>query len=150
MENIKRSDLQNISPVYDLTRSEELEQLDRMAPQTLAAPQLEGFEIDALERMLGLYEVAPQAATLKEPPMGDLSLSMMSGPQIRGFFRKMVMNFRFTASQLMEQDALKSESTESNAVSSRLGHVSTMVDLLDEILNYQDGILARMSTEQKA
>ena len=97
MTNIRPSDLVNVSPVYDLARAEELEQLDELAPVSIGASSIDEMELTAVTHMLGLNEAPPAAAALEAPPRGDLSLLSMTGPQIRGAFRRMVVNFRFNA-----------------------------------------------------
>jgi hypothetical protein len=150
MAKIQRSDMQNISPVYDLNRAGQLEELDELAKQGLDAAQLQELEMAPVENLLGLREVAPQAATLSAPPRSEVTLHVMSGPQVRGFFRRMVLNYTLNHDQVMDQLKPREEDQEVRGVKNRLQHVTSMMNQLDEMLRSQDAILGRLAGEQKA
>jgi hypothetical protein len=150
MAKIQRSDMQNISPVYDLNRAGQLEELDELAGQGLDAAQLQELEMAPVEHLLGLREVAPQAASLSPPPSSETTLQVMTGPQVRGFFRRMVLNYKLNHSQVMEQLKPREDDQEVRGVTNRLQHVTSMINQLDEMLRNQDDILGRLAGEQKA
>ncbi len=149
MVEIKRTDLSGAGPVYDLTPAGELEKLDEMAPQA-AVSETELAEIEAFEQMLGLRDVPAQEASLKPPPQAENPLVSQSGAQIRGTFRKLVINFRFNEEQVKQTEVMQQDRPEVQSVLKRMGHVEAMVDQLDGILHDQDEILGRMASEHKA
>lgn len=150
MAKIQRSDMQNISPVYDLNRAGQLEQLDELAGPGLDAAQIQELEMAAVEQLLGLREVAPQAATLSPPPRQETSLQVMTGPQVRGTFRRMVLNYQLNHSQVTDRLAQHEDNQEVRGVKNRLQHVTAMMSQLEDMLLSQDAILGRLAGEQKA
>ena len=149
MVEIKRTDLSAAGPVYDLARSEGLEQLDALAQvQDQAAAEIQpaiGFE-----QLLGLLEAPVQAGALSPPPLTENSLSAQSGPLVRGQLRKIVLNNELTARQLLEASPLQGERPEAQALKNRLGFVDSMTQLLDGVLKTQDTILGRIAVDHKS
>ena len=149
MVNIQRTDASSAGPVYDLTRSEGLEQLDSLAPKMDVAA-LEMEPVVGFEELLGLLDVPAQAGSLGAPPLTESSLSAQSGPQVRGQLRKLVLNCEFNTNQLLQVPVLQSERPEAQAVKNRLGFVDSMVQLLDGALRTQDDILGKIAVDHKS
>jgi hypothetical protein len=149
MVNIQRTDPSAAGPIYDLTRSEGVEQLDALAPP-VEPSALDLEQLTAFEEMLGLREVPAQAGALAAPPLTGDSLSTQTGPQIRGQMRKMVLNCEVNVRQLAETQSLQSERPEAQAVRNRLGFVESMMGLLDGMLRTQDDILGRIASDHKS
>jgi len=148
MTNIERPDAAGIGPVYDLDRSETLDQLDALAGPA-AAVTAELAEIQAFEKLLGLREIAPHAAALSPPAPTDQSLGTQSGTQVRGALRKMAVNLEFNIQQLRSLPAMQGDRPDVQSVHNRLGYVDRLVGHLDTVLANQDSILGRLASEQK-